>query len=215
VILFDHAERRSGIPARLAALGCDVHPRALGAADYVLSERMAVLRRGDTDLLPWRALRRICDPLARLAGEVEIVVLLVVGRDDAVAPELRRGALAKAVAYGASVLEAADAEEAACLIARLAQEDRWGPDLQRGSLGRKTLEPDRLAEQVAAWLPGVSFVGARRLLEHFGSLRALLAADEDGLMEVEGFGPKRAAAIVDLAAHPYRPREERLTGAAP
>lgn len=215
MILYDHAERRSGIPARLAALGCDVHPRALGAADYALSERMAVLRRTDADLLPWRALRRICDPLARLAGEVEIVVLLLVGRDDEIAAELRRGALAKAVAYGASVLEADDPDEAAALIARLAQEDRWGPDLQRGSLGRKTLEPDRLAEQVAAWLPGVSFVGARRLLAHFGSLRALLAADEDEIMEVEGFGPKRAAAIVEIAGHPYGTRAQRLTGVVP
>jgi ERCC4-type nuclease len=55
-----------------------------------------------------------------------------------------------------------------------------------------------------AWFPGVSFIGARRLLEHFRSLDRLVAASEPEIRAVHGFGPKRAAAIVQLARHCYR-----------
>ena len=54
--------------------------------------------------------------------------------------------------------------------------------------------PDALAAAGIALLP-VSSVGARRLLEHFGSLRAVFSADERELREVPGIGPVRGAAL--------------------
>ena len=47
-------------------------------------------------------------------------------------------------------------------------------------------------------LPGISTVGARRLLEHFGSLRAVFTADERELRAVPGIGPVRSAALARL-----------------
>jgi ERCC4-type nuclease len=43
-------------------------------------------------------------------------------------------------------------------------------------------------------------VGATRLLDHFGSLRAVFAAGEGELREVRGIGPVRAAALARLFA---------------
>jgi ERCC4-type nuclease len=56
-----------------------------------------------------------------------------------------------------------------------------------------------IAEDVLL-LPGISSVGARRLLEHFGSLRAVFAADERELRAVPRIGAVRGAALARLLA---------------
>jgi ERCC4-type nuclease len=55
-----------------------------------------------------------------------------------------------------------------------------------------------VAEDVLGCLPGISTVGASRLLTHFGSLAAVFAADEAELRRVPGIGPVRGAALARL-----------------
>jgi Fanconi anemia group M protein len=64
-------------------------------------------------------------------------------------------------------------------------------------------------EQLVAWLPGVSTVGARRLLTHFGSLERLFTATREEIMDVRGFGPKRSAAIAEIAHRRYGGTDDR------
>jgi ERCC4-type nuclease len=59
----------------------------------------------------------------------------------------------------------------------------------------------------------VSGVGARRLLDHFGTVRAIAAAGTDELRQVPGIGPKRSAAIVRVMTHPWRRAEQGEPGA--
>jgi len=55
---------------------------------------------------------------------------------------------------------------------------------------------------VLAAIPGISFATARALLEHFGSMRAVLAADPSDWVRVRGVGPVRAEALaVALSAN--------------
>jgi len=51
MVLYDHGEERSGIPQRLRALGVQVSARRLPAGDYVLSDRLAVMRLTETGLI--------------------------------------------------------------------------------------------------------------------------------------------------------------------
>ena len=46
-----------------------------------------------------------------------------------------------------------------------------------------------------AAVPGISTVIARRLLDEFGSVAAVAAADAGRLATVEGMGPRRVAAL--------------------
>ena len=66
------------------------------------------------------------------------------------------------------------------------------------SISRHTSNLADVAEDVLRCLPGVSSVGARRLLEHFGSLRAVFSADERELRQVHGIVPVRGAALARL-----------------
>jgi ERCC4-type nuclease len=56
----------------------------------------------------------------------------------------------------------------------------------------------QVAEDVLRCLPGISTVGAGRLLDHFGSLAEVFAADEAQLRAVTGIGPVRAAELARL-----------------
>jgi DNA ligase (NAD+) len=63
----------------------------------------------------------------------------------------------------------------------------------------------------ALGLPGIGYVTAQALAEHFGTMDALLAADAAAIEEVEGVGPITAAQIADeLAEEPTRELIERL-----
>jgi hypothetical protein len=70
MVLFDHGERRSGVPAQLERLGIDLQGARLPAGDYVVSDRLVVERKGATDLAASIKDRRLFEQLGRLAGRV-------------------------------------------------------------------------------------------------------------------------------------------------
>ena len=63
----------------------------------------------------------------------------------------------------------------------------------------------------ALGLPGIGYVTAQALAEHFGTIDALIAADPEAIEEVEGVGPITAAQIAEeLAEEPTRKLIDRL-----
>jgi DNA ligase (NAD+) len=63
----------------------------------------------------------------------------------------------------------------------------------------------------AIGLPGIGYVTAQALAEHFGTMDALMAADADAIEEVEGVGPITAAQIQEeLAEEATQRLVERL-----
>jgi ERCC4-type nuclease len=204
VILFDHGEARSGIPQRLRELGLDVAPTRLPVGDYVLSDRLVVVRMTERALIAMLRGGRLFDLVTALRRDYLVVVLMIQRGRGIPPPRGQRAALAWLLREGISVLVVDDRDDAASWIARLAaQED--GAEPPPAGVGPKARDPDRLVEQLVAWLPGVSAVGARRLLLHFGSLRRLFTATAEDIMQVRGFGPRRSRAIVEIARHRYHP----------
>jgi len=66
----------------------------------------------------------------------------------------------------------------------------------------------------ALGIPGIGGVNARALAAHFGSIDALIEADEEQVAEVEGIGPILAGTIVETFAEPRNLELiERLRGA--
>ena len=63
----------------------------------------------------------------------------------------------------------------------------------------------------ALGLPGIGYVTAQALAEHFGTVDAMLEADAEAITEVEGVGPITAAQIAEeLSEEPTRELIERL-----
>jgi DNA excision repair protein ERCC-4 len=67
MVLFDHGERRCGVPAELERLAVDVQAARLPASDYVVLDRLVVERKSPTDLAASIKDRRLFEQLARLA----------------------------------------------------------------------------------------------------------------------------------------------------
>jgi len=197
MVLCDHGERRSGVPARLRQLGLEVQALRLPAGDYVLSDRLVVERKGPTDLAASIKDRRLFEQLSRLADAYPSVVLIIEGEPVHMHEAAWQGALGRALTLGASVLRTREARETAEWIARLHRLEGKPASRPRGAprLRRPTEDDVQTAEDVLRCLPGVSTVGAGRLLAHFGSLEQVFAARRDQLLEVQGIGPKRARTL--------------------
>jgi DNA excision repair protein ERCC-4 len=72
-----------------------------------------------------------------------------------------------------------------------------------GILQRHDRKPKRLASRklyMLQGLPGVGPVLANRLLVQFGSIEAVVAANEDTLTQVPGIGRKKAGRIRELVS---------------
>ena len=57
----------------------------------------------------------------------------------------------------------------------------------------------------ALGLPGIGYVNAQALAEHFGSIDALLDADPEEIEEVEGIGPILAEQVTEELSEEARP----------
>src|SRR3954452_5346455 len=197
MLLFDHGERRSGVPAELERLGLDLRGARLPAGDYVLSDRLVVERKGPADLAASIKDRRLFEQLARLADAYPSVVLLVESDPVHMHPAAWQGALGRALTLGASVLRTSDVLDTATWIARLYRLEDKPASAPRGMprVRRPTEDVLQTAEDVLRALPGISSVGAGRLLAHFGSLERVFAARHEQLLEVRGIRPVRARTL--------------------
>jgi DNA excision repair protein ERCC-4 len=199
-MLFDHREGRSGIPAALAAAGIEMRPEQLPAGDYIVSDRLVVERKTGADLAASIKDRRLFEQIERLNETFDAVVLVVEGQPVHISQASWQGALARALASGASLLQTKGPDETAAWLERFHRLEGRPPSEVRGRPmpRRPTGNLADVAEDVLRCLPGVSSVGARRLLEHFGSLHAVFSADERELREVHGIGPVRGTMLARL-----------------
>ena len=195
MILYDHRENRSGIPDELHARGLALRAENLPAGDYVLSDRLIVERKTGSDLAASIKDRRVFEQAERLRAAYPAVVLLVEGRPIHISSASWKGALGRVLTMGVGVLQTSDPLDSADWIARLARQEEAPPSGARGS-GRVRRDPE--ASDILGCLPGISTVNARRLLDHFGSLKAVTAASEAELRAVRGIGPVKAAELFRL-----------------
>ncbi len=203
-VLYDHRETRSGIPRALEDRGVAIEARSLAVGDYVLSDRLVVERKTGADLAASIKDRRLFEQAGRLTEAYPAAVLIVEGEPIHISQTSWLGALGRVVLAGMSVLGTTDPDDTADWLLRLHRLESRGPSEPRGvpRVRRPTEDLGATAEDVLGCLPGVSIVGARRLLAHFGSLAAVFAAGADELREVRGIGPVRARALAELFRAP-------------
>jgi ERCC4-type nuclease len=201
-VLYDHRETNSGVPEALAALGIPVRAQQLPAGDYVLSDRLVVERKTGSDLAASIKDRRLFEQVDRLTGAYAAVVLVVEGEPQHISEASWMGALARVLLAGIAIVRTDDPDHTARWLLRLYRVEGKGPSASRGlpRARRPTEDLEGVAQDVLSCVPGISGVGARRLLAHFGSLRAVFAADEAALRGVRGIGPVRARGMAELFA---------------
>jgi len=106
-----------------------------------------------------------------------------------------RGICLAVAEQGIEVIRSVDARDTACWLTLLARRPiRRRRDRPVYAQTRK-VAPVAAGELLLASIPGISVGQGRALIDRFGSVAGLAAADEDELLAVPGVGQMRAAAI--------------------
>ena len=184
----------------------------LEVGDYILSDRVAVERKTVDDFLETLVGedRSLFAQVGALADAYPRPVVIIEGTGlydrRNIHPNAIRGALASLVTdYGCSVLQTADADATAALVATIAtreQTDRERTLHVHGQKAARTLSEQQ--EYVVASIADIGPVTAQRLLAAFGSVEAVLTATTEELEAVHGVGEVTAERIRRVVGSGYQ-----------
>jgi len=211
-VVVDQRELDSAIARDLSTRdGVETRLETLEVGDYVLSDRVVVERKTVADFLDTltggeRSLfeqvgdagRHYARPVVVIEGEG------LLGQRN-VHPKAIHGALASlAVDFGASVMRTRGEEETADLLEVIAEREQEEGNREVSVHGEK--QSRTLTEQqeyVVASIAEVGPVTARSLLAEFGSVEAVMTAEEQQLQDAEGVGEVTAERIRDVTGSDY------------
>jgi Fanconi anemia group M protein len=210
VVAVDDRETSSRVVEVLSTLRVRLAIGRLPSGDYAIGDRILIERKTVRDFVDTLVDRDLFAQLKVLAESAPRPVLIIEGTDDIytvrdIHPNAIRGTLAAiAVDLGISVLFSRNEEETAQIIGILARREEGG-DRDRTLPVRKSGHSLReQAEMIIASFPDIGPRHARALLEHFGSVQAVVNAGEEDLVRVKGIGKERAKKIREVSHRPYR-----------
>jgi ERCC4-type nuclease len=203
-VIVDDRECRSGVVQALHVTGgFDVAVRRLAVGDYLVDNRFLFERKSLPDLVLSIQSGRLFKQALRLArvGHLRPVLVLEGTSGDLRGCGMGWGSIQGALVtislfVGLAVLRTRSASETARTLLYTA---RQGRAVARGALPRSGRRPKgkmALQRHLLQGLPGVGPELANRLLNRFGSVRAVLMADEETLASVPGIGAGTAKRIV-------------------
>ena len=207
LVVCDYREQE--VAQQLARLGARINKTNLEVADFVCSGNVAVERKAHSDFVSSIIDGRLFEQAKLLTENYKKPVLIIEGYSDRnINPNALYAAMATLMQSGISLMwtkNPSDTARAVYWIAKKEQSDRIMLNMDIGiKVGKKHKELKKLQEFVIASVPGVSAKLSKRLLEKFGSVEAVFAADESKLQTVDGVGKKLAKKIKDIASEEYK-----------
>lgn len=202
-IVVDVHERQSRIAETLAELGAEIEIASLPAGDYAVGADTLVERKRVLDLHGAVLKGRFWPQIAKLRAACAFPYLLVEGTDIDRGPlhhNAVRGACLAVIDQGIALLRSGYQRDSALWIYRLAvrcQQVEPAADRPAYAQRPRARPGDETAEALLAAVPGISTTSARALLERFGSVAAVVAADPAEWLTVPGIGPERARAMAE------------------
>lgn len=202
-VVADDRERSAAVMRHFAASeGVSLGVERLPVGDYRVDDRFLFERKTLPDLAASIASGRLFSQALRLV-EVEALRPAVIlegtsadWRGSGMRREAVQGALVTLTLFFAlPVLRTRSAEETVNVFLYAARQWRTAGFQGMRRPGRRPRDRRAVQRRILESLPGVGPARAERLLERFGSVRAVLAADERALAEVEGVGERIAGKI--------------------
>ncbi|MCA1813777.1 MAG: hypothetical protein LC624_07485 [Halobacteriales archaeon] len=191
-----------------------VEVRALQPCDFVIGP-VGIERKTIGDFASSLFNKRLFDQVDRIKTSYGESLLVVEGAmedlDDFANPQAFYGALCHiGLDRGVSIIPTPDKEHTALLLATLLK--RLDKDPAMYSLRYKPpgLSPHQEQMYVVQGLPNVGGVLSERLLDHFGTVRRVLRANERELRRIPLVGPEKARRITEVLDRPWKGRQQRL-----
>jgi Fanconi anemia group M protein len=212
-ITVDHREMSSTVVEELIRSGVKIRPAQLDIGDYLLSDRVIVERKTVQDLSDSLIDGRLFEQLSRAREGFERPLMIVEGDDLFNRRNIARSALMGALAsitvdFNVPVIMTRDPTETAGLLQAILRRSgpTKGPRRGRGRSKGGSMMDQQLG--VLSSLPGISNVTAKKLLFRFGSLRRVLAASEEELLQIDGIGKVKARELSSLLDSDIGPTDE-------
>jgi len=208
-ITIDDRELVSKVAEHLSSSGAVIRIERLLQGDYKIGDRILVERKTSRDFVDTLVDRNLLDQLRDMARVCPKPVLLIEGGDifaqRDIHPNAIRGALAAiSVSMGISIFQTRDPCETADMLMILARREEEAGYKERGSGQKETYESLTTAQEaIISSFPDLGPKYARTLLTTFGSVKAIMVAEKEELLQVPGIGIKKAEMIYELSRRPY------------
>ncbi len=202
-ITVDVREQNSRVVRELARKDVKIIATQLSSGDYIISEDMAVERKSVDDFLGSLMDGRLFSQAKKLTSDFPNAVMIIEGGTlhgrRNINEKAIYGALASLVSdFRITVFRSEDERETAGIMAALLSRSSGSGKKTSVRKDKRSFSTADSKKYVLEGLPNVSGTLADRLLEHFGSVRAVFQADQDELQKVKGIGPQTAKKIVEL-----------------
>lgn len=201
-IICDKAESRSGVIEGISGdPGYVVESADLLAGDYVLEGGIAVERKEATDFVASIMDRRLFSQIQLMKAHYKQAIVIVEGDIYKTRSAIQPAALDGAISYitvleGVPVIPTKNASHTAAMLKTAARHAQNGLGYEIALRAGKPKDQKVLSQYVIEGLPGVGAGVAKKLLSHFGSVKAVMNATEADLCEVPGVGKKAAERIL-------------------
>ncbi len=208
-IIVDYREYRSNVVRNLTLKGVYIEPQQLAIGDYILSSRLGVERKNVDDFLESLINGKLFKQITQLRGTYSRPLLIIEGENLLTKRNISHNAIFGSLAsisvdYGIPVLTTKDAFETADLLKIIAKREQREEKKEVAVRGEKPQMSIKERQQfIIEGLPNVSSVIAKRLLSHFGSVRQIVNASEEQLLEIKGIGKNIASDIIKLLNTDY------------
>ena len=203
-IIVDNREYRSPVVKLLVSKGIDVESQQLDVGDYVLSSRIGVERKTDEDFLDSLMSGKLFRQLQQLRDSYSRPLMIIEGENLFTKRNISHNALFGSlisiiVDFGISIIPTKNHYDTADLLYVAAKREQKTDKKSVALRGEKTSMPLNQRQQfIIEGLPNISSTLAKRLLDHFGSIRNIMNASFEELQEVNGIGKNIAREIISI-----------------
>ncbi|MEM4264683.1 MAG: helicase-related protein, partial [Thermoplasmata archaeon] len=203
-----NADRNEDVLRELKSIGIEFNRRKGQLEDFVIGDEIAIIRESVDDFLADIDRRNIQAKVSALSKRFKRNFMIVEGK------AVRKAEIPDKLPVfdvlvslirdlGIPVVATSNASDSAAFIASLVKSE-----MRKGSK-EKTDSPDLTEYQMRMiqGLPNVTSILAERLLQRFGSVRGILCASAEELMQVEGIGRVIAEGIRRIATEKFSQKQ--------
>jgi len=208
LVFADSREGNSKVLRALDTINVDVRINSMAAGDYQVSDDVAIERKTAKDFIDSIVDKRLYKQGRIMQEEFKKPIMILEGDDfysGFLSPDAIRGALASiAIDFGISIIPTRNPEDTAAMIKRIAIREQNGKVTSIQIRTEK--KPVNLWEQqlfIVESLPNIGPVTAKKLLEKFGTVQAVIDASENELQEIDGIGKKTSENIKKVLNSKY------------
>ncbi|MEK6873778.1 MAG: ERCC4 domain-containing protein [Nanoarchaeota archaeon] len=189
-ITIDYREKNSLIPSELIANGCEIEFHNLSIGDYIIGN-VIIERKTISDFLSSMVNKHLLNQLQHLQN-AEKKILIIEGTEEKELYHEQSGINENAIrgfmlsiilSYNVPIIITKNSEDTAKFLYILAKKQPKEISLK---LKRKSQDVNEQIQYIIESFPGIGPKSAKKLLNHFKTIKNIINADEEDLKKVIG-----------------------------